>query len=227
MIPRQVIKGCPDTTCLATYTYLDLRHGQFGPPPHGLQYIADELGTQVSTLKTHLGHLVAAGFIRVSPKLDAVSTNEAKSQTVVEVIHNPSRERFGPNVVAVSPRKHRYKKRSKYATNEKSKKSRTKEEPKPFHKENRTVPYNSQDTRQGDVPRNSDMSAANFAGRVTPFDSECGEMDESEPDEMPPLTDDGSEDVAAEWTEEDEMALSGWTPCRDAQAAQEWSDGIV
>ena len=54
MIPKQVILCCRDTTCIALYTYLDLRQGAHGRPPHGLQYIADHFGITFNTLREHL-----------------------------------------------------------------------------------------------------------------------------------------------------------------------------
>ena len=154
-IPRQVILCCRDMTCLALYTYLDLRHGANGPPPRGLQYIADHFGIGFNTLREHLAHLVEDGFVRVTPELHTIKNGEAKNQAVVEIVHNPSRKRFGPNPTKNTPRPPRYKKASKYSGG-KSRAIQQPEEPKALHKENRTVPRRTQDIQ-------SDMSSENHS----------------------------------------------------------------
>jgi hypothetical protein len=152
MVPRQVILCCRDPMCLALYTYLDLRQGQYGPPPHGLQHIADNIGITYNTLKVHLEHLVEDGFARVTPKLGTLSATESKRQAIVEVIHNPSRRRMAHNATRTATRNPRAKKKSKYSGRGQSGGNQEQEEPKPPHKENRTVPRELQDVRK-DVSR--------------------------------------------------------------------------
>ncbi|MGO9288987.1 MAG: hypothetical protein ACLQIJ_09565 [Polyangia bacterium] len=54
-----------DAMCLKLYSYLDLRQGSRGRLVRGDQEIANALGCQARTVRTHAEHLAGAGSIRI------------------------------------------------------------------------------------------------------------------------------------------------------------------
>jgi hypothetical protein len=80
--------------CVKLYNYLDFRQGSRGHPVRGDQVIADALGCQARTVRTHGGHLAGGGLIRIDK---FVTERGAHKATQYEVIHNPGRKRFNEN----------------------------------------------------------------------------------------------------------------------------------
>ena len=80
--------------CVKLYNYLDFRQGSRGHPVRGDQAIADALGCQARTVRTHAEHLAGAGLICIHK---FVTEGGAHKATEYEVIHNPGRKRFNEN----------------------------------------------------------------------------------------------------------------------------------
>jgi hypothetical protein len=102
-----------DPYCAQLYNYLDLRQGTRGRFARGDQAIADALGWQARTVRSHAEHLAGAGWIRIHKQPTESGAHKA---TEYEVVHNPARKRTNTN--ATTPlRKGRARPRSRLAAN--------------------------------------------------------------------------------------------------------------
>lgn len=93
VVPRFLSESF-DAWCAKLFGYLDLIQGSIGRPARGDQAIADAIGCQARTVRTHALHLASAGLIRIDK---TVTDSGGHKATSYFVLHNPARKRINEN----------------------------------------------------------------------------------------------------------------------------------